>query len=180
MKFFIFGAPGSGILRAAEELYARDDFKKSFKQDPIYKRIEFPKDVKWVNLQEIIDNNYQAEQNGVYEIHGGWWLYKFFQKIKDHYPNSYFIFVSRHSRESLQKIGIQGSPIASVELNGGEDQWGERIKTIDEMLHKIVEDHNFSWHYIRPDENAFREDFSIIDKTEEPKVASVKMAIGKI
>ena len=178
-KFFVLGAPGSGVLKAAEELYARGDFKKIFKQDPIYKRTEFPKDIKWTNLKECIDNNY-VEQDGTYELHGGWWIYKYFEKIKESYPESYYVFVSRHSRESLQKIGIQGSPTTGIELNGGEEKWGERIKEIDEELHKIVDKHNLSWHYIEADENAFREDFSVIEKTEEPKLATVKISMGKL
>lgn len=180
MKFFVFGAPGSGILKAAEELYSRDDFKKSFKQDPIYKRPEFPKDVRWHHLKESIDNNYNQSQVEPNEIHGGWWIYKYFEKIKESYPDSYYVFVSRHSRESLQKIGVQGSPVSSIELHGGEELWAERIKEIDEILHTIVDQHNWQWHYIESDENAFNNDFSVIDKTEEPKVATVKISIGKL
>ena len=50
-KVFVFGAPGSGILRIAEELYMRDNFKKLFDQDPVYKRVKFSTDVTWQELK---------------------------------------------------------------------------------------------------------------------------------
>lgn len=179
-KFFIFGAPGSGILRAAEELYSREDFKKIFKKDPLYKRQEFPKDIKWVDLKSVIDENYSQEQEGTYEVHGGWWIYKYFEKIKENYPGSYFVVVSRYSRESLQRIGVNGSAALAINLQGGEEVWAEKIKLMDETLHQIVENNNATWVNLFSDGKAFNEDFSIIESTDEPKKATVKMAIGKL
>jgi hypothetical protein len=179
-KFFVLGSPGSGLLKVAEELYSRDDFKKTFKQDPIYKRGEFPKDIKWANLKESIDNNYQAEQDGMYELHSGWWIYKFFNKIKEAYPGSYLVVVSRHDRDSLGKIGVQSSDSSSVEQQGGEEVWGEKIKNVDEVLHSIVDQCNFKWIYVESDSETFLEDLSVIERTSEIKKPTVKIALGKI
>jgi hypothetical protein len=135
-KVFVFGAPGSGNLRISEELYMRDDFKKSFNQDPVYKRTQFSADIAWPELKSVIDTNYAADQSEAYEIHAGWWICKFFKYIYETYPDSVFICVSRYDRAALKKIGVAGTSTEMIEKMGGEEAYKEKIDLVDAKLEK--------------------------------------------
>lgn len=179
-KVFVFGAPGSGILRIAEELYMRDDFKKSFEQDPVYKRVKFSSDVSWQELKSVIDTNYAADQSEAYEIHSGWWICKFFREIYIEYTSSVFICVSRYDREALKKIGLSGNPIDMIERQGGPEAFKEKIELVDESVHRIADRVQAEWTNILVDENIFSENFTLLPINDDPKPASIKVAVGRI
>ena len=177
-KVFVFGAPGSGTLSVSEELYSRDDFKKIFKNDPIYKRTSFPKDIKWGDVYSVIDTNYQEGQLEKYEVASGWWLYKFFNKIIATYPNAIIICVSRNIQESLCTIGISSSSHEAIELHGGVDAYKQKLISADEEVHRIASSLNASWKYIYSGETIFDTDFNCVNLKDEPKPATIKVAVG--
>jgi hypothetical protein len=178
-KVFLFGAPGSGLLRVAEELYARTDFKKSFSMDPMYKRSDFPKDVQWADLNSAIKTNYTEGQDEPYELHGSWWISKFYRNIIQEYPESIFIFVSRNDDETLKRIGINGSSMSIINLVGGEDAWGNTILKINDYIHEFVYANNAEWVHVAGDGAVISEDFEVLGKTGDPRPATVKIAIKK-
>jgi hypothetical protein len=179
-KVFVFGAPGSGILRIAEELYMRDDFKKQFDQDPVYKRVKFSGDVSWQELKAVIDSNYAAGQSESYEVHSGWWICKFFREIYIEYTGSVFICVSRYDREALKKIGLSGNPIDMIERQGGPEAFKEKIELVDESVHRIADRVQADWINILADENILGENFEVLPINDDPKPASIKIAVGRI
>lgn len=179
-KVFVFGAPGSGILRVAEELYMRDDFKKLFSQDPIYKRVNFGKTVLWDDISPIIASNYQADQSEQYEVHSGWWISRYFRQIVETYPDSIFVCVSRYSRDSLKKIALSGNPTDMIDRQGGPEEFQAKVEAVDISIENIAAKLNARWTAIAPDETIFAEDFSIIPVTDDPKPASIKIAVGKL
>lgn len=179
-KVFVFGAPGSGILRIAEELYMRDDFKKSFDQDPVYKRVKFSQDVSWNELKTAIDTNYKPDQLEEYEIHSGWWICKFFKEIYEEYTDSVFICVSRYDREALKKIGLSGNPTDMIERQGGPEAFKEKVSLVDESIHRIADRVQAPWVNITAEENIFDKDFTILPVNEDPKPATIKIAVGRI
>ena len=179
-KVFVFGAPGSGILRIAEELYMRDNFKKLFDQDPVYKRVKFSTDVTWQELKNAIDTNYNQGQLEEYEIHAGWWLCKFFKEIYEEYTDSVFICVSRYEREALKKIGLSGNPAEMIERQGGPEAFKEKIELVDQSVHRIADRIQANWLNILADENIFDENFTVLPINDDPKPASIKLAVGRI
>jgi len=178
-KIFLFGSPGSGLLRAAEELYARPDFKKSFKMDPMYKRSDFPRNMQWSDLANVIESNYPKGQEEPYELHGSWWISKFYKNIIHDYPDAIFIFVSRNDPETLKRIGLNGSSTASINVAGGEEAWGNTILKINDSVHDYVLANNLEWVHVAGDGMVISEDFEVLGKTGEPKPATVKIAIKK-
>ena len=179
-KVFVFGAPGSGNLRISEELYMRDDFKKSFNQDPVYKRIQFSADVAWPELKEVIDTNYKEDQQEAYEIHAGWWICKFFKYIYETYPDSVFICVSRYDRTALKKIGVAGTSTEMIEKMGGEEAYKEKIELVDESVHRIADRVQANWINVQPEEAMLDENFTVLSVNDDPKPASIKIAVGRI
>lgn len=180
-KVFVLGAPGSGTLKVSEELYSRDDFKKIFKDDPIFKRALFPKDIKWKDIQPVLDANYQEGQPEKYEVVGGWWLYKYYNKIISTYPDAIIICVSRYSQESLCAIGVNGSSYNAVENHGGEDAYKQQIILADVEISKIAVSLNANWKYIHSDETIFDKEFNCINSKDESlaKPVTIKIAVGK-
>jgi hypothetical protein len=179
-KVFVFGAPGSGIIRIAEELYMRDDFKKQFEQDPVYKRVKFGADVSWHELKPIIDTNYAVDQPEDYEVHAGWWICKFFRQIHEEYTDSVFVCVSRYDREALKKIGLSGNPADMVERQGGPEAFKERVELVDESVHMIANRIQANWINISADESIFGENFEVLSVNDDPKPATIKIAVGRI
>jgi hypothetical protein len=179
-KVFVFGAPGSGNLRISEELYMRDDFKKAFNQDPVYKRSQFSANVTWPELKAAIDTNYKADQSEEYEVHAGWWICKFFKDIYESYPDSMFICVSRYDRAALKKIGVSGTPIEMIERMGGEEAYKEKIELVDESVHRIATRAQSSWINVLPEEAMLDENFVVLTINDDPKPATIKIAVGRI
>jgi hypothetical protein len=181
-KVFVLGAPGSGTLKVSEELYSRDDFKKVFKNDPIYKRELFPKDIKWTDVQPVIDDNYQEGQLEKYEVASGWWLYKYYHKIITTYPDAIIICVSRNSRESLCTIGVNASSYKTIENHGGEDGYKQQIISADVEIANIAASLNANWKYIHSDETIFDKEFNCINSKDESlaKPATIKIAVGNL
>jgi hypothetical protein len=179
-KVFVFGAPGSGNLRISEELYMRNDFKKSFNQDPVYKRPQFSADVAWPELKAVIDTNYKADQSEEYEVHAGWWICKFFKDIYEAYPDSVFICVSRYDREVLKKIGVAGTSTAMVEKLGGTEMYKERIELVDHSVHRIADRVQATWINVLPEEVILDENFVVLPINDDPKPATIKIAVGRM
>jgi hypothetical protein len=179
-KVFVFGAPGSGNLRISEELYMRDDFKKAFNQDPVYKRPQFSADVAWPELKAVIDTNYKADQPEEYEIHAGWWICKFFKDIYEEYTDSVFICVSRYDRTALKKIGVAGTSIEMIEKMGGEEAYKEKIELVDESVHRIADRVQANWINVLPEEAMLDENFTVLTINEDPKPATIKIAVRRM
>jgi hypothetical protein len=181
-KVFVLGAPGSGTLKVSEELYARDDFRKIFTVDPIYRRTIFPPDIKWAAVKDVIDANYDSTQTEPYEVHCGWWLYKYYQKITETYPDAIIILLSRNSQDSLCTIGISGSSHEAIEQNGGEVAYRQKIMSADVEISKIAASLNADWKYIHSDETIFDSEFNCINSKDESlaKPATIKIAVGNV
>ena len=181
-KVFVFGAPGSGTIKVSEELYSRDDFKKIFKDDPIYKRALFPnpKDIKWADVQQVLDTNYQAGQPEKYEVVSGWWLYKYYNKIINTYPDAIIICTSRNNQESLCTIGVNSSSHQAIANHGGEEGYKQQILAADIAISNIVASLNANWKYIHSDETIFDKEFNCINSKDESlaKPATIKIAVG--
>jgi hypothetical protein len=158
----------------------RDDFKKAFNQDPVYKRPQFSANVAWPELQAVIDTNYNEDQQEPYEVHAGWWICKFFKDIYETYPDSVFICVSRYDRAALKKIGVAGTSTTMIEKLGGEEAYKERIELVDESVHRIADRVQANWINILPEEVVLDENFTVLSINDDPKPASIKIAVGRI